>query len=120
MSPSVELAEAHARIRELVAMNRTEVLRRELAIRPSEARFLAALYEGGGKPVSHRALRAASAGDPLFPGQGRTLTKVYACILRKVLEPGAIEGIWGFGYMLTPSGLAELDELFDDLIGRAA
>lgn len=116
----VELAEANARIRELVAMNRTAVLRRDLGIPAAQARILATLYEANGDLVSHKAIRAAAAGDPLFPGEDRSLTKVYVCQLRKTLEPGAIEGVWGRGYALSPSGLAEIDELFGDVIGRAA
>jgi DNA-binding response OmpR family regulator len=80
-----------------------------LGLTPNQANLVLLFHTASGRVLSPGFIDDEL---PLAKGHSRESPKVIhvlICLLRKRLGPGMIGNKWGFGYFLTPAGLALVD-----------
>lgn len=77
------------------------------------ARLIARLYAAKGKPVTTLQLLEATPAKAIYDERNAEIVKVWICFGRKTLGKDAIVTVWGFGYRLSDTGMAQVTAILD-------
>lgn len=85
---------------------RIEAVRR-LGLKPTTAKVVLAIYDAGGKVVTHQFLEEEILDSAHVYSEG--ITKVHVCLARKVLGKQAIRTSQGYGFYMLEDGRAVIE-----------
>ena len=112
-----ELEQEVARLRHELSLMREErvftALRNQFRLTPVETRFLMALYDAKGEPLTSWALENISPSPSGLP-RASNVVAVFISRLRTSIGRTTIETIWNRGWAMTPAGLAIVDKALSD------
>ena len=100
---AAELAELRSALGLAEMSGAVFAVREALGLSPTTARLVLKLYSAAGRPVEKKALETALTA----PGSGQCL-KVHIWRIRQLVGADLIETVTGYGYRLSPSGMARV------------
>lgn len=112
-----ELEEEVSRLRHELGLMREErvftALRKKFRLTPVETRFLIALYDAKGEPLTawdlHLKVPAPSGLE-----RASNVVAVFISRLRGIIGRNAIDTVWNRGWALTPVGITTVDRALSD------
>ena len=112
-----ELEQEVYRLRHELSLMREEriftALRKQFRLTPVETRFLMALYDAKGEPLTSWALENISP-SPSGLARASNVVAVFISRLRTRIGRTTIDTVWGKGWTMTPVGYAIVDKALSD------
>lgn len=112
-----ELEQEVTHLRHELSLMREErlftALRKAFRLTPVETRFLMALYDAKGEPLTAWALENLSP-SPSGLERASNVVAVFISRLRGSIGRTAIDTVWNRGWAMTPVGLATVDKALSD------
>jgi len=111
-----ELSAEVGRLRGELGLMREEriytALRKQFRLTPVETRFLMALYDAKGEPLTAWALHE-KAPSPSGLERASNVVAVFISRLRTSIGRTAIDTVWNKGWALTPVGIVKVDKALE-------